>query len=45
VLIEAEGKGHTDALAPVVVDRACRGQVGPVRITGREGDALVGIWA
>ncbi len=45
VLIDAEGKGHSNGFAPVVVDSARRGDIGPVRITGRTGDALIGVWA
>jgi threonylcarbamoyladenosine tRNA methylthiotransferase MtaB len=45
VLIEAQGKGHSDGLAPVVVEGTSRGQAGPVRITGRSGDAVTGVWA
>ena len=45
VLIESEGKGHSDSFAPVAVAGAERGDLGKVRITGREGDRLVGIWA
>lgn len=45
VLIEFGGKGHTDSFAPVAVAGAERGDMGRVRITGREGDRLVGNWA
>jgi threonylcarbamoyladenosine tRNA methylthiotransferase MtaB len=45
VLIEFGGNGHTDSFAPVEVAGAGRGDIGRVRITGREGDRLVGNWA
>jgi threonylcarbamoyladenosine tRNA methylthiotransferase MtaB len=45
VLIEGQGKGHSDVFAPVAVDDASRGEIGKVRITGREGDHLTGAWA
>jgi threonylcarbamoyladenosine tRNA methylthiotransferase MtaB len=44
-LIESDGKGHSDSFAPVEVAGAERGDVGKVRITRREGDRLLGIWA
>ena len=45
VLIENSGKGHTDAFAPVAVDGSKRGDAGNVRITGRDGDHVIGAWA
>jgi threonylcarbamoyladenosine tRNA methylthiotransferase MtaB len=42
VLIESEGNGHADNLAPVAVADSKRGQVVDVRITGRIDDHLVG---
>jgi threonylcarbamoyladenosine tRNA methylthiotransferase MtaB len=45
VLIENNGKGHSDAFAPVQVDGAARGQIGAARITGRDGDHLTAEWA
>jgi threonylcarbamoyladenosine tRNA methylthiotransferase MtaB len=45
VLIENGGKGHSDDFAPVLVRGAARGQVGRVRVTGREGNHLVSEWA
>jgi threonylcarbamoyladenosine tRNA methylthiotransferase MtaB len=45
VLIEGDGKGHTDNFAPVAVERGRRGQAGKVRIAGRDGDHLAAIWA
>ena len=44
VLIEGDGKGHTDGFAPVLVAGARRGDVGRVRITGRDRDHLVGVF-
>jgi threonylcarbamoyladenosine tRNA methylthiotransferase MtaB len=43
VLIENNGKGHSDGFAPVFVEGAARGEVGETRITGRDGDHLVGV--
>jgi threonylcarbamoyladenosine tRNA methylthiotransferase MtaB len=45
VLIENAGKGHADNFAPVAIERASRGETGPARITGREGDHLTAVWA
>jgi len=45
VLIEGDGKGHGDSFAPVAVAGAARGEVGEARITGRDADHLVGVWA
>ncbi len=45
VLIENNAKGHSDGFAPVVVAGAARGEIGPARITGRDGDHLVGVSA
>jgi threonylcarbamoyladenosine tRNA methylthiotransferase MtaB len=45
VLIENSSKGHTDAFAPVLVPGSQRGESGNVRITGRDGYHLVGVWA
>jgi len=45
VLIESEGAGHTDAFAPIAVDRSSRGENGDVTVTGYEGDILRGVWA
>ena len=41
VLVENGGKGHTDAFAPVIID-AAPGALGRARISGRNGDQLVG---
>jgi threonylcarbamoyladenosine tRNA methylthiotransferase MtaB len=45
VLIEGDGTGHTDNFAPVMVESAKRGEVGQVRVTGRNGDQLTAVWA
>ncbi|MFP5330494.1 MAG: MiaB/RimO family radical SAM methylthiotransferase [Alphaproteobacteria bacterium] len=45
VLIEADGKGHSDGFSPVIVKGAGRGDTGVARITGRDGDYLTGVWA
>jgi len=45
VLIENNGKGHSDAFAPVAVEGATRGQAADARIVGRDGDHLVGVFA
>lgn len=45
VLVENNGKGHSDEFAPVAISAASRGQVGPMRVTGRAGDHLTGAWA
>ena len=42
VLIEGDGSGHAGNFAPVEVEGTKRGQVCDVRITGRDGDRLVG---
>ncbi|HET9810935.1 MAG TPA: MiaB/RimO family radical SAM methylthiotransferase [Sphingomicrobium sp.] len=42
VLIEAGSKGHSDSFAPVLVPGARRGETGNARVTGRDGDHLVG---
>jgi threonylcarbamoyladenosine tRNA methylthiotransferase MtaB len=45
VLIEGQGRGHTDGFAPVAVDGAGRGDIGAARISGRNGDHLLGAFA
>jgi threonylcarbamoyladenosine tRNA methylthiotransferase MtaB len=45
VLIENNGKGHTDNFAPVSMEGAPRGEIGEARITSRSGDHLVAIRA
>ncbi len=42
VLIENNGKGHSDGFAPVVIEGASRGEVSTARIMRREGDQLIG---
>jgi len=45
LLIENNGKGHTDSFAPVLIEGAARGGSGLGRITGREADHLKAVWA
>ena len=45
VLIESNSRGHSDGFAPVRIDGAARGDGGPARIVGRDGDHLVGEFA
>jgi threonylcarbamoyladenosine tRNA methylthiotransferase MtaB len=45
VLIEADGKGHSDNFAPVAIPGARRGETGTMRVTHRDGDHLAGNWA
>ena len=45
MLIENNGKGHSDNFAPVAIAGATRGQTGMARITGRDGDHLTAVWA
>ena len=45
VLVEGDGKGHTDNFAPVAIAGAERGETGNARITGRDGDQLTAVWA
>ena len=45
VLIENKEKGHTDAFAPVFIAGATRGDTGLARITGHDGDQLIGAFA
>lgn len=44
VLIESEGKGHSDNFAPVIVEGASRGETGLARIIGHELDHLTAVW-
>ncbi len=44
VLVEGKGKAHTDCFAPVAIEGAKRGETGAARITGRNGDSLVGVF-
>ena len=45
VLIENNGKGHSDTFAPVAIEGASRGDVGQARITGRTEANLTAVWA
>jgi threonylcarbamoyladenosine tRNA methylthiotransferase MtaB len=45
VLIEANGKGHADNFAPVLVQGAARGETRLARVTSLEGDHLIAVWA
>ena len=45
VLIEGDGKGHTDNFAPVAVAGAKRGETGRVRISDRDDNQLRAVWA
>jgi threonylcarbamoyladenosine tRNA methylthiotransferase MtaB len=45
VLIENNSKGHSDNFAPIRIDGTARGDIGAARITGRDGDHLLGFWA
>ena len=45
VLIENSEKGHTDAFAPIAIAGSQRGETGMARITGRNDDRLVGVFA
>ena len=45
VMIENNGKGHSANFAPVRIEGAPRGEIGPARIIGRNGDHLAAVWA
>ena len=45
VMIENNGKGHSDNFAPVRIEGATRGQIGEARITGQNSDHLTAEWA
>jgi threonylcarbamoyladenosine tRNA methylthiotransferase MtaB len=45
VLIENSAKGHGDSFAPVWIEGSARGEVGPARVIGRDGDHLTAVWA
>ena len=45
ILVETGEKGHGDNFAPVSVPGAPRGATGDLRVTGREGDHIVGAFA
>jgi threonylcarbamoyladenosine tRNA methylthiotransferase MtaB len=45
VLIENSEKGHSDPFAPIFIAGSKRGDAGLARITGRDGDQLIGTFA
>jgi threonylcarbamoyladenosine tRNA methylthiotransferase MtaB len=45
VMIENNGKGHSANFAPVRIEGTTRGEIGPARIIGRNGDHLTAVWA
>jgi threonylcarbamoyladenosine tRNA methylthiotransferase MtaB len=45
VLIENNGKGHSDAFAPIRIEETSRGDMGRAFLAGRDGDHLVAVWA
>ncbi|HET6943213.1 MAG TPA: radical SAM protein, partial [Sphingomicrobium sp.] len=45
VLIENSAKGHGDSFAPVRIEGSARGDIGPARVIGRDGDHLTAVWA
>jgi threonylcarbamoyladenosine tRNA methylthiotransferase MtaB len=45
VLIENSAKGHGDSFAPVWIEGSARGEIGPARVIGRDGDHLTAVWA
>lgn len=45
VLIENNGKGHSDSFAPVMIEDTKRGETGQALITGRGDDHLTAVWA
>jgi threonylcarbamoyladenosine tRNA methylthiotransferase MtaB len=45
VLVEGDGRGHTDNFAPVAMLGGKRGQTGTGRITSRSDDHLTAVWA
>jgi threonylcarbamoyladenosine tRNA methylthiotransferase MtaB len=45
VLVENSEKGHTDGFAPIRIAGSKRGNSGLARITGRDGDQLIGAFA
>ncbi len=45
VLVEGDGKGHSDQFAPILVPGAAKGEAGQMRVLDRDGDVLVGEWA
>lgn len=45
ILVEGEGKGHTDNFAPLTFAGAQRGETGRARITGCDCGQLTAVWA
>ena len=45
ILVENNGKGHSDGFAPVALAGGQRGEILDVRVTGVDGDHLVGVRA
>lgn len=45
LLVEGDGKGHTDNFAPIAIAGARRGESGMALITGCDGDQLRAVWA
>ena len=45
VLVESGEKGHSDNFAPVAVPGAAKGATGQLRVTSRDDDHLVGVFA
>jgi threonylcarbamoyladenosine tRNA methylthiotransferase MtaB len=45
ILVEGEGIGHSNNFAPVSIRGAHRGESGDARMTGRNGDHLIAVWA
>ncbi len=45
VLIENNGKGHSDSFAPVRIEGAVRGQAGRAKVTGYDSEHLTAEWA
>ena len=45
VLVEGDGKGHSDQFAPILIPGAAKGETGRMRVLSRDGDHLAGAWA
>jgi threonylcarbamoyladenosine tRNA methylthiotransferase MtaB len=45
MLVEGDGHGHSDAMAPIALPGAVRGTTGMARIAGFDGTRLLGAWA
>ena len=45
LLVENNGKGHSDGFAPIALSGGVRGELAEVRVTGVDGDHLVGVRA